>query len=348
MYQVEFTERAESDLARLDKPIAQRVPQDHGSLCPSSSRGLQVEIVALAKLRLHRMPLRFAARLNGRCWAVSLRESMRVTDLTKDYLEFVLQKDAPEQYENCFPELFEYYYKFWAQPQPYFFRNADEILHRRNLILKRLPVLSEQFARLGMDFASIEIVLFVGHGTSNGHAFYLQGRWLVWLPIEGYHSLQAIDVFVSHEIAHALHYRRQPDFYFKNIQERNHLFRQLVTEGIATLTSKVVLGVSNEQALWADYLPVEAIQRWYKQCIQRENELLRTIAHKLESSDDENKLFSFSDTDDVFENRAGYYAGLILMERYLKQSGLSLQDLFRISKREFRHIIRSLLEVETD
>ncbi len=271
---------------------------------------------------------------------------MRVTDLTTDYLEYVLERDKPALYEACFPELFEHYYEFWAQPQPYFFRNTDEILRRRNLFLKRLPVLSEKFARKGMDAANIETVLFVGHGTSNGHVFYLQGRWLVWLPIESYHSVRAIDVFVSHEIAHGLHYQQQPDFYFKDVQEKNQLFRQLVTEGIATLTSKVILGVSNEQALWADYLPAEHIQRWYRQCLERERELLRTIAQMLESSNEQNNLFSFSDKDDIFENRAGYYAGLILMERHLKQHNLLLQNLFRISRQEFGHIIRSLLEFE--
>lgn len=271
---------------------------------------------------------------------------MRIRDLTGDYLAYVLKQDKPILYESAFPQLFEHYYAFWANRQPYSFSDLDEIARRRNLILERLPILSRRFGQYYLDLANIEITLFVGHGTSNGHAFYTDEHWVVWLPIEAYHSVLATDVFVSHELAHALHYQQQPEFYFRNEIERTQVFRQLVTEGIATLTSKIVLGISSEQALWADYLPAERIHQWYEECSRSETELFRAIADKLESSDEQNYLFSFSESDNVLENRAGYYAGLVLLECCMKHERIPLKDLFGIGKQQFLNLIRLHINLE--
>lgn len=271
---------------------------------------------------------------------------MHVTDLTEYYLRYVIQQDDTARYEATFPQLFEHYYAFWAQPQSYSFRDAEKVVFQRNLILERLPSLSERFERKGLKSTDIDVTIFVGHGTSNGHAFPLMGRWIVWLPVESYHSAQSVDIFVSHEMAHALHYQQQPDFYFKDKKDKNQVFRQLVTEGIATLSSKEILDVSDEQALLANYLPFERVQQWYKACLERKEKLFRVVANNLESSDEQNRLFSFSETDNVLENRAGYYAGLVLVEHYAKQQSLTLRDLFAINKEEFWRIIQSLLKVE--
>ncbi|MEJ5240069.1 MAG: DUF2268 domain-containing putative Zn-dependent protease [Anaerolineales bacterium] len=269
---------------------------------------------------------------------------MQVIDLTEDYIRYVVQQNDPKSYECTFPHLFEHYYAFYAQPQVYSFRNTSVILRRRTLILEHLPTLAERFERKDLHISDIDIVLFVGHGTSNGHAFYAINRWIVWLPVETYHSIQAIQVFVSHEIAHALHYQHQPDFYFSNHRERFQVFRLLATEGIATLTSKEILGIEDEQALWADYLPYERTRRWYEQCLKQQQDLFQIIADRLEESDEQIGLFSFSGADDCMKNRAGYYAGLVLIERHMKQHKLSIRDLFAISKQEFWQIIQSSLE----
>ncbi|WP_299025262.1 DUF2268 domain-containing putative Zn-dependent protease [uncultured Thermanaerothrix sp.] len=265
---------------------------------------------------------------------------MLIIDLTKHYIRHVIQHNDIARYESAFPELFQHYHTFWAPLQAYSFRDAEEIARRRDFVIGRLPLLSKRFEEKGLNVTNIDIVLLVGHGTSNGHAFPLTTRWIVWLPLETYHSPQAVDVFVSHEIAHALHYQQQPAFYFRNEYEKNKVFRQLVTEGIATFISKEVLSISNEQALWADYLPFDRVQQWYEACLEREEEIFRVLADELDCSDRRNRLFSFSETDNVLENRAGYYAGLILIERYVKQQCLTLQDLLGTSEKRFWQIIQ--------
>lgn len=169
---------------------------------------------------------------------------------------------------------------------------------------------------------------------------------MVWLPIETYPTAFAMDVFFIHEIAHALHYQRQPDFFFKDEVERTQIFRQLVTEGIATLASKELLRIRDEQALWADYLPPQEVQRWYEQCQRRKGELFQMVAGKLITSDPQNRLFSYSNSADVAENRAGYYLGLRLIEHFMETEGLYLREILEVGKTELLRVTQGFLERE--
>jgi hypothetical protein len=267
---------------------------------------------------------------------------MQIIDLTTQYIHSVVHQDNPDSYESSFPHLFEHYYRFWAPRGTYFYRDVKEIQRRRKRIVERLAFLENRFLSKGLVLDQLVTVLFVGRGTSNGHAFPFGEKWVVWLPVESYPSSFTIDVFASHEIGHALHYQKRPEFFFDTEEEKTNVFRQVVTEGIATLTSKYVLEISDQQALWADYLPPEQCDRWYRQCLLREAEILQTVAEKLEISD--NGLFSFTGDQNVLQNRAGYYAALKLIHRILHENKLSLPELLKIEKQTFFKMIQALLK----
>jgi hypothetical protein len=216
---------------------------------------------------------------------------MHIIDLTTDYIQYVIHRDRRDLYEASFPQLFDHYYQFWAVRGPYRFTDESEIRRRSESIGERLSFLEDRFSSKGLYLDQIAIVLFVGRGTSNGHALPLGEKWAAWLPVERYPPSFAIDVFASHEMAHALHYQKQPEFFFHTEDEKTNVFRQVVTEGIATITSKNILDISEEQALWADRLPAEQVRRWYQRCLLRETEILEIVAKKLESSDE--FLFSY-------------------------------------------------------
>jgi len=46
------------------------------------------------------------------------------------------------------------------------------------------------------------------------------------------------------------------------------------------------------------------------------------------------------------ENRAGYYVGLVIVERYMQRMGFSLQDLFAMNKQEFLKVFQKFLKFE--
>lgn len=270
-----------------------------------------------------------------------VNEFMQLIDITPSYVKYVIRQDKPEFYEASLPQLFAHYQRFWAPPGEYFYREEDEILRRRELIGSRLAFLEERFSSQGLGLEAVVVVLFVGQGTSNGHAFPMDEKWVVWLPVESYPTPLCVDVFVAHELAHAEHYQRQPEFFFETEAQKTNVFRQVVTEGIATLTSRQVLDIDEQQALWADYLPDDQIQRWYAECVRRESELLANVARKLESSDED--LFSYRGGEDVLKNRGGYYAALRIIQRILDQNRLALSELFTIDKQGFLRMITASL-----
>jgi hypothetical protein len=268
---------------------------------------------------------------------------MQVIDLTQHFIDCVVRNDNQLAYEGFFPALFEHYYRFWTTRRPNFKFGEAEVIRRTKLIKERLPIIERCFANNGLPIDAMTIALFVGHAASNGHAFEHEGRFVVWIPVETYSSARAADVFIAHEIAHALHYQGEPAFYFTDHIEKGQGFRQLATEGVATLVAKVVMGIDEVEALWADYLPRDKAQAWYEQCKSREKELAGYALAHLEDSDKENSLFWYSDSEDVFQNRAGYYLGLVLAERICRKRECSLSGLLTLSRTEFQQMLTECL-----
>jgi hypothetical protein len=264
---------------------------------------------------------------------------MQVIDLTQHFIDCVVRNDNQFAYESYFPTLFEHYYRFWTTRRPNFKFGEGEVIRRTELIKERLPIIEQRFADNGLPIDALAIVLFVGHDASNGHAFEHEGRFVVWIPVETYTSTRAVDVFISHEIAHALHYQAEPAFYFADHFEKGQMFRQLVTEGVATLVSKVIMEIDDVEALWADYLPRDKAQSWYAQCKSREREMSGFALSHLKESDKENSLFWHSDSEDVLQNRAGYYLGLMLAERIRRKRECSIGELLSLSKAEFQEMV---------
>jgi hypothetical protein len=150
---------------------------------------------------------------------------MQIIDLTTQYIHSVVHQDNPDSYESSFPHLFEHYYRFWAPRGTYFYRDVKEIQRRRKRMVERLAFLENRFLSKGLVLDKLVTVLFVGRGTSNGHAFPFGEKWVVWLPVESYPSSFTIDVFASHEIGHALHYQKRPEFFFDTEEEKTNVFQ---------------------------------------------------------------------------------------------------------------------------
>lgn len=203
---------------------------------------------------------------------------MKIQDLTNNYIQNVLIKNEPEKYINSFPELFNHYFKYWCSNKHFNFNITSEIIKKHSKkIVNKLPIIEKAFLKNGIDIKDIEIILFVGNNTSNGHAFKYKDKYVVWIPIETYTSIKLIEVFVPHEIAHAIHYRLNPELYFITKKEQHNLFRQLITEGIASFVSMKINNINEKTTLWADYLSVSKIKEWYLDCENNKTVLAKYV-----------------------------------------------------------------------
>lgn len=256
---------------------------------------------------------------------------MHVIDFTRDE-RFLLRSD-----------LFEHYFLYWGTPNtreiPFY--EQDRIHHARKIVTSRLPAIERAFVNAALSLDQIDLVLMVGQGTSNGHAILADDRAIVWIPLEAYASERQVDVFLTHEIAHGLHYLSCPEFFFHSGKEKNHIGRQTMTEGIATFVTKQVTRLSSEDVLWADFLSPNERKVWMDLCA-REQEKLRAFvhAHWNDTYGSALDLFFVCDSSDIYRYRAGYFVAWKLIEAVVAEQSLSLQDLLTTP--------RALLETWSD
>lgn len=269
---------------------------------------------------------------------------MPIIDLTDDYQSKYLREKNREEYENSFPELFRHYYRFWTQKEfDIAIVTSDEIQTRKIWIGRQIEKTSDLLTKMGIDSSAIDYVYFIGVGTSNGHAFKYKDRFCVWLPLETYPTERLISVFVTHEIAHALHYHSSPAFYFDSKDEQIRLSRQLISEGLATYLTKELLGVSDLEALWSGYLSEDDARKWWQKCQDDTPNLFRLIRGNFSKVNRELEIFFANNPEDIHQFRSGYYAGLRLIEKYAQQNRLSVKQLLELPRDKFEKGIFNLI-----
>ena len=269
---------------------------------------------------------------------------MVIKDITDSYINNILEKSNLKRYEDILPELFDDYFTYWAQRE-YWHRELDKskVVERKQLVIGQLPFIEKKLAEHGFDTENLQIIIMVGQGTTNGHAFKYQDEFAVFIPIEGYETTRQVDIFVTHEILHALHYSAQPDFYFKSREEKDSVLRQLITEGLATFLTKEILDISEGDALWADYLSHDEQTEWMNSCKNEKQDIFKEVKELIQSNTTKSNLFYANDSDDIRENRAGYFIGLELIKKIAGENGLSKQDLLSIESKQFSRMVMNTL-----
>jgi uncharacterized protein YjaZ len=153
------------------------------------------------------------------------------------------------------------------------------------------------------------------------------------------------DIFLTHEIAHALHYALTPAFYFETVEEKDRISRTLITEGLATYLTCAALGQSEGDSLWGGYLPQEKLVRWMDACERHYPAMCAFLARNLDCSPSEHGLFCLYDTEamDVFCSRGGYFVGLRVIQAIAHGRGLTVADLLLLDRQAFEGLVRERL-----
>ena len=260
---------------------------------------------------------------------------MNIIDLTEEYRRYIQDDRDVAKYIESNTQLFAHYFRFWTVSKKNFptLLSKDEMHKRRNLLNARLKYIEGFFKKAGLILPDPALIVFVGKGVSNGHAYKVGRHFMAWICLEAYSSQSQIDVFVTHELVHALHYSYNPNFYFKNKIEKEDVVRQIITEGIATYVSKKLLGVTNGEVLWADYLDRTTIASWLRKCRKGEDKIKMAALEDIKCSRN-SSLFLANNPLDILEYRAGYYLGftfisdLAVAEKYSVQQLLALPRSF--------------------
>jgi len=271
---------------------------------------------------------------------------MHTKDLINDYFYFILEKKDTNAYTALDPELFEHYFTYWASEARGFpVYPVDQINKTREKIFEALPHIEQIFIDAGIFTDKIELVLFVGQGTSNGHAFLRKDRSIVWIPVETYLTEMQIRVFITHELVHGIHYANQPDFFFSNLFQKQNIGRQVITEGVSTFVTSSFLGCSLGSAMWADYLDQSKIKTWIDECESRIKELYAFVRENWNVNEgDATELFLANNQKDIMQNRAGYFIGYSLVNEFVRAHSLDVRSLLNVSRSELEAWCRVFVE----
>lgn len=257
---------------------------------------------------------------------------MQIIDLTDKYTDQLLENNDFDKYTSNIPELFDHYFTFWANKKHWHQTlSREEVEEKKKLITDRLHYIENKFAEKGFNFdiENLKLILFVGQGTTNGHSFRHQNSFSTFIPIETYSSEKNVDVFITHEIIHTLHYIKNPELFFESLDEKENLKRQLITEGVATYLTKEILDITDEEALWADYLNKDKLDDWISECTKERNNLQREFS---ENNNSVKESFLANDPKNIRKYRSGYFLGLELIKNIASEQQLDIKEILNINK----------------
>lgn len=176
-----------------------------------------------------------------------------------------------------------------------------------------------------------DCVALLGNGTANGHAVLLDGHSYAWLALETYTSEAEIEIFMTHELAHAIHYRTTPEWYPATKEAYFQTGRAMFTEGLACYITMQTLGIPADEALWADTMTSEWTADWATTLeADRHEAWPRLKAAWLAPADP--TLLTVNHDAPHAQNRAGYYYGLRLVQQMAER--MSIPELLSLTPAE--------------
>ena len=266
---------------------------------------------------------------------------IKIEDITDQYIDKVFYHNNLAGYKEAYPSLFEHYFTFWGDRNAFTKTLTSQEVREKVFLIKHfLPAIEKKLGEYGFEIEHLKIVLLVGQSSTNGHAFLDNDKFVVWIPIELYTTELQVKMFLTHEIIHAIHYKYNRDYYFYSSEEKQNSLRQLITEGVATYITKILMNVSEADALWAGFLTKEGVEDWMNECERNKNE----ICKKILSREHLRGLFEANKSNDIFNFRAGYYLGLKIITSVVCNKNLSLVELIMLPKKELDNIVKNELQ----
>ncbi|ENK0557438.1 hypothetical protein B2H94_06635 [Clostridium sporogenes] len=234
-----------------------------------------------------------------------------------------LGTDPKELYKThiFFNEYFNVFNK-----DPNFKENTEKILYEysKESIYKAFNILKNTFEKKvnfisdSLDLKIIPgLIVFIGDGYIDGHGALINNKPYVFFDLSAIipnFNKYNIDLFVTHELLHGIHYSYNPYFYpkyYNSIEEK--YFKRMIAEGIATNLSPTFSSSTIEDSYWMGLLDKKEVQIWVDSCEKMKNNIAYKIDSALKSSSfDEDlyhTLYTVSDLKHLTNSRLAYYYG---------------------------------------
>ncbi|EPY2276219.1 hypothetical protein ACXAT3_000919 [Clostridium sporogenes] len=246
---------------------------------------------------------------------------MDIISIFEKQLELGSSSDELYKTNIFFNEYFSVFNK-----NPNFKENTKKILYKysKEKIYKTFNILKNTFKKkVNLISNSLHlkiipgIIVFIGDGYIDGHGALINNKPYVFFDlstiIPNFHNYN-IDLFVTHELLHAIHYSYNPLFYpiyYNSIEEE--YFKRMIAEGIATNLSSVFSSYTIKDSYWMGFLNNKNVQIWINNCKKMKSDIGDKISLSIKSYIfDENlysHLYSITDLKHLTNVRLAYYYG---------------------------------------
>lgn len=215
-----------------------------------------------------------------------------------------------------------------------------------NLFENKLNILSGK----GIE-NEIGLIIFIGDGRIDGHSIILDDSVYVFVDLVAVISRSNLkfdlDSFLSHEIIHAIHYKVNKEFYYKDYSIFEDIYlKTLIVEGMATYISMIIFGLSENLGYWLGILKSDEIEQWENNCIKLKKcigvRLKEAISNKKYDNSLYVRLFCIKKCEKITLYRMGYYYGSEIIKNVHYNN--SVNQLFKLKFKDFGNYINEYFE----
>ncbi|MGO5064997.1 MULTISPECIES: hypothetical protein [unclassified Clostridium] len=280
---------------------------------------------------------------------------MEIISIFEKQLEF--DADANKLYKthiffNEYFSVFNKYSNFKENTEKILYEYSKESIYKTFNILKNTFEKKVNFISDSLDLKIIPgLIVFIGNGYIDGHGALINNKPYVFFDlsaiIPNFHNYN-IDLFVTHELLHGIHYSYNPYFYpkyYNNIEEK--YFKRMIAEGIATNLSSTFSSSTIEDSYWMGFLNKKEVQIWVDNCEKIKNNIVYRINSSLKSSsfdkDLYHTLYTVSDLKHLTNSRLAYYYGSQIISALSKYN--SINEILSMNYEYFKGYILSYFQL---
>ncbi|MBU3093092.1 hypothetical protein KPL35_13540 [Clostridium sp. CF011] len=276
-------------------------------------------------------------------------------------MNFAIKQMKSDKINEIFNQepFFEEYFKVFCGNKPFDKNIINSIQHELDInnVITLSNTLISIFENKASILSKIEIkndiglIIFIGDGKIDGHSIILNNSSYVFVDIKAIISRSNknydLDVFLSHEIIHAVHYDLNKEFYLKNYNSTEDKYlKTLIVEGVATYISMFIFGISENLGYWFGFLENDEVNEWVYNCKKMKTtigiNLKGLIADKKFDKNIYDKLFCIKSKKITFY-RIGYYYGCEIIKNICYENNIN--EVFRLGFSDIKEYINHYFEI---
>lgn len=170
------------------------------------------------------------------------------------------------------------------------------------------------------------VIFLLGDMTIDSHGITLKDKSYMIVDLLAYDNAKDKynpKSFVIHEIVHPIHYKLNPEMYFRNhINLMDTTVKRILVEGLATYLTKYYTDESDADIFWLGYLDKQGVDKWIDYSDKRRVEngvaLEDIVKSKKWERESQIEFFSISDPMKLWEGRVAYYYGYKIVKKLME------------------------------